>query len=53
MPLELPIVHPRGIESVTGFPNFTRGLLARGYPEADVRKIMGENWLRLFREVWR
>ena len=32
--------------------NLTAGLLARGYGDADVRKIMGENWLRVFRQVW-
>lgn len=28
------------------FPNLTRGLLARGFEQADVEKIMGLNWLR-------
>ena len=27
-------------------------LLARGYREEDVRKILGENYLRLFERVW-
>jgi membrane dipeptidase len=28
-------------------------LLRNGYAEADVRGILGENWLRVCREVWR
>ena len=23
-----------------------------GYGEADMRKVMGENWIRLFETVW-
>jgi membrane dipeptidase len=29
------------------------GLLAKGYVEADVAGIIGGNWLRVFREIWR
>ena len=32
--------------------DITQALLARGYAEPDVRKIRGENWLRLFEQVW-
>jgi len=28
-------------------------LVARGWSEGDIRKLLGENFLRLFREVWR
>jgi membrane dipeptidase len=31
--------------------NLTAGLLARGYSEEDVRKILGGNFLRVFRDV--
>ncbi len=34
-------------------PNVTRELLRRGYSPADVAKIWGGNWLRVFREVER
>ena len=30
----------------------TARLLARGYKSDDVRKIVGGNWMRVFREVW-
>jgi membrane dipeptidase len=34
-------------------PEITEGLLARGYSDADVRGILGENWLRVVRAVWK
>jgi membrane dipeptidase len=39
---------PEGARDVAGFPNITAGLLARGHSEEDVRKILGENLLRVF-----
>ncbi|MEQ9557823.1 MAG: dipeptidase [Rhodospirillales bacterium] len=47
-----PHYFPKGIETPSALGNLTAGLLARGYGAADVRKIMGENWLRVFRQVW-
>jgi membrane dipeptidase len=41
----------KDLEEVDKWPNVTAGLLERGYSEADVRKIMGENLLRVFGEV--
>ncbi|MFC5469253.1 membrane dipeptidase [Cohnella suwonensis] len=35
------------------FINFTRGLVARGYSDEDVSRIMGGDWLRVFEQVWR
>jgi membrane dipeptidase len=34
-------------------PRITETLLDRGYGDDDVRKIMGGNFLRLARAVWR
>jgi membrane dipeptidase len=31
------------------FPSLTEGLILRGFSEEDVRKILGENTLRLLR----
>ena len=47
-----PLLHPRGMETPDKLSNVARELLQRGYSEADVTKILGENWLRLFQEVW-
>jgi membrane dipeptidase len=30
------------------WPNITRGLVARGYSDHEIRGILGENWLRVF-----
>lgn len=32
--------------------NLTRALLERGYTEEDAKKILGGNFLRVFRQVW-
>lgn len=42
----------RGMESIAQLPDLTEGLLTRGYSEADVGKIMGGNFLRVFEQVW-
>ncbi len=41
----------KDLEEVDKWPNVTAGLLDRGYTEAEIRKIMGENLLRAFGEV--
>jgi membrane dipeptidase len=38
---------PAGLEDVSKLPAITAALLERGYPEPDVRKILGENVLRV------
>ncbi len=32
-------------------PEITEGLLGRGYSEVDIRGILGENWMRITRQV--
>jgi microsomal dipeptidase-like Zn-dependent dipeptidase len=32
-------------------PNLTLALMKRGYSEVDIKRIMGENTLRVIREV--
>jgi membrane dipeptidase len=51
-PLELPLRLPQGITRADEMPNLTEGLLKRGLSENVVRKIMGENVLRLLQQVW-
>ena len=42
---------PAGLKDVASYPNLVAGLLRRGYSEADVRKILGENVLRVWSAV--
>src|SRR5271169_2196818 len=44
---------PFGMEDATHLPQITNALLERGYSEGDVRKILGENTLRVMAEVER
>jgi len=40
-----------GLESVADLPQLTTAMLARGFPEATVRGILGGNFLRVLRAV--
>jgi len=42
---------PVGIRGVHDYPNITRGLKERGYSDEDVGKIMGGNFLRVWKQV--
>src|SRR5215472_1734903 len=42
---------PFGMEDASKLPRITEALLQRGYSESDVRKILGENTLRVMTEV--
>jgi len=44
---------PYGMEDATMLPKITEALLQKGYSEGDVRKILGENTLRVMSEVER
>ncbi len=41
----------KGLEEADKWPEVTAGLLRRGHPEATIRKILGENLLRVYRQV--
>jgi membrane dipeptidase len=44
---------PYGMEDASKLPKITEALLKKGYSEGDVKKILGENTLRLMSEVQR
>ncbi len=44
---------PYGLEDATKLPKITEALLQKGYSEGDVKKILGENTLRVMSEVER
>ncbi len=46
-------VMPLGMQDVTHIPQITDALLKKGYSESDIRKILGENTLRVLSEAER
>jgi membrane dipeptidase len=40
---------PRGLDGVEDYPLLTKALLERGYSKKDVRKILGGNFIRVFK----
>ena len=42
---------PIGLKDVSSYPNLVEGLLRRGYSADDIKKILGGNLLRVWREV--
>ncbi len=40
------------IDAVCPLQNLTRRLIERGFGAEDVRKILGLNWVRVYRTVW-
>jgi len=40
-----------GMDDITQVPRITRGLVARGYADAEIEKILGGNNLRVFKTV--
>lgn len=41
-----------GVDDPTNLSQFTMGLVARGYSDPDIEKILGLNFLRVIKEVW-
>ncbi len=44
-------ITPKEIEDVSKMPNITKEMLKRGYSEERIKKILGGNFMRIFREV--
>ncbi len=44
-------ITPVGLENVGNMVNITEELVKRGYEDADIKKILGGNFLRVFRKV--
>ncbi len=44
---------PKQLDDVAAYPVITQGLLDRGYDEAEIRKVLGENMIRVLRETER
>jgi membrane dipeptidase len=46
------IKNPEGIRTISEMPNLTAAMQRAAWPEAKIRKVMGENWVRVLKEVW-
>jgi membrane dipeptidase len=42
---------PEGMEDASKLPKITEALLRKGYSDSDVRKILGENTLRILEQA--
>ena len=49
---ETPWFYVKGFENIGELPNVTQGLLQRGWSGTEVRKVLGENWLRVYEKIW-
>jgi membrane dipeptidase len=47
------LVYAKDFENPSEFPHVTRALIRRGWSSGEIRKILGENWLRVYKQVWR
>ena len=43
----------KGLTKDEEVPNLTEGLVKRGYSDEEIEVILGKNFLRVFKEVWK
>ena len=44
---------PHELVDMSGVPLITRELVRRGHSDEDILKVLGENFMRVFQEVWK
>ncbi len=49
---EMDSIYAKGFGIVDDFPNMPAALKRRGFSDADIAKVMGGNFLRVFEQVW-
>ncbi|HKZ72773.1 MAG TPA: membrane dipeptidase [Steroidobacteraceae bacterium] len=42
----------QSFENISQLPNVTREMIARGWSTGEIHKLLGENWLRVYRAAW-
>jgi membrane dipeptidase len=50
--VQTPWLYVNGFENIGELPNVIRGLESRGWSAAELRQVLGENWLRVYERVW-
>ena len=43
---------PENFRGLDEYPNLTAAFERRGWGEERIRKLLGENWLRVLKDVW-
>lgn len=51
--LGLRCAFPEGLYSLANIVNIVEHMLKRGFGETDIKKVLGENYLRVFDQTWR
>jgi membrane dipeptidase len=46
------VLNPAGIRTIGETPNLTAAMEKAGWKPSRIEKIIGRNWLRVFRDVW-
>jgi len=46
------VINPEGIRTIGEFPNLTATMQKRGWNEGRIRKVLGENWIRVLKDAW-
>lgn len=44
-------LHPQGLAGPGDLANITKAMVRRGFSEGEIRKVLGENFMRVFRNV--
>ena len=47
-----PIVYVKGFEKITQIVNLEKALRERGWSDTEIQKVFGDNWLRVYEQVW-
>lgn len=42
----------KDLDQLSKVPNITKGLVGRGYSDQEIKKILGLNFLKVFKKVW-
>ena len=46
------VLNPVGIRTIGEMPNLTDAMVQAGWPAGKIEKVIGGNWLRVFKDVW-
>ena len=50
-PVEM--IYPKDLKTVSDFPNLFIALEKRGYSQSDIKKIQGENFVRVYKDIFK